>query len=374
MYNKKISDLNEQINLHDEEIERLNEIKEQWSEITTISQGLVDINKALAYDMNFVSKVLSGNVELINSVSNNMKSLFMDKSETEDEQKKYQDLQETINDIIESYNLQDISYEQARQQILNTLQIEYPELFAKYNSEIDKVEEIIEKKLENADTTKTTSDNINDTVDKSNEKILESYTVLQEDLVKVFNKLNLMLDEFSKNAQTMAGTISAAISQVQSQINSISSGTVTTTVSVTNTTTDDSKNNKNNSLNKKKTKTAGKSHSGLELGYIGEGNLSQDKKDFKYIALSELSDNEIVRVLQKGEGVVTEPQVSQIMDNFRKITQAKLPTIIPNNTQANQSVSFNGDIVINNPIGDTQKLAREIKQNFGNTLLQELYK
>lgn len=370
LYDKKIHSLNEQINIYDEEIARLNDIKDYWNQITTDAQGVCDINKAIAYDSDFINKVLASDASLIANVANSMISLYTTKSLYEEQQSDYQKLQNIINETATQYDLEAISYDQARQQISNAIQTYYPEVFEKYGTESEKLQEIIDKKLEDAGITEETSEDINTTVDESNEKLLESYTNLQKDLGEVFGKLNLMLDDFSKNAQNMVNTISSAISQVQSQLSSISTGTTTTTVSVTSSTTSDD----NSSKKKKKTTTkkAGKSHSGLELGYIGESTLSQDKKDFEYIALSELDDNEIVRVLQKGEGVVTEPQISQVMSNFRNLAQVKIPTILPNSVQTSQSVNFNGDIVVQG-VQYANNFAKAIKNQLPNAMLQQLY-
>ena len=81
-----------------------------------------------------------------------------------------------------------------------------------------------------------------------------------------------------------------------------------------------------------------------------------------------------MRILQKGEGVLTESQIQNVMSNFGKIAEFKAPTILPLTKSSNQSVSFTGDIVINNPVGDTNSLARAIKQNLSSNILQELYK
>ena len=89
--------------------------------------------------------------------------------------------------------------------------------------------------------------------------------------------------------------------------------------------------------------------------------------------MNKLSDDEIVRVLQKGEAVLTNGQIENIMSNFGKIAEYKVPTL-PLTKSSNQSVSFTGDIVINNPVGDSSSLARAIKQNLSSNILQELYK
>lgn len=375
LFDKKIHSLNEQINIYDEEIARLNDIKEYWNQITTDAQGVCDINKAIAYDSDFINKVLTSDAGLIANIANSMISLYTTKSLYEEQQSDYQKLQEIINETATQYDLEAIDYQQARQKISSAIQTYYPEVFEKYSTESEKLQEIIDKKLEDAGITEETSEDINTAVDKSNEKLLESYTALQEDLSEVFGKLNLMLDDFSKNAQNMVATISDAISKVQSQLNSLSSPntSMTTTLSVTSSTiTNKTTSSKQNNKKKSTTKTAGKSHSGLELGYIGESTLSQDKKDFKYIALSELKDDEIVRVLQKGEGVTTEGQIQNVMSNFRKITQAKIPTLLPHNIQSSQSVSFNGDIIVQG-VQNVDGLAKAIKTQLPNAMLQQLY-
>ena len=370
VYNNKVTGLNQQIKEYDESIKKLNRIKDKWSVITTNAQGSVDLNKALNYDNDFFNKVLNGDTSLIADIQSNMTNLVSSKDALEEEQEKYQELQDLINDTIDAYELEAISYDLASQKISTSIQTYFPELAGKYNFESGKLQEIITKKGSDAEVTKTSTKNINETVDESNKKLLENYTKFKEDLGKVFEDLNSMLQTYVNNTNTMVTSIATAVSQIQSQINSLSS--LNANISITSDTDADSGGKKND---KKKTKAddAGHSHSGLELGYIG-GSSSNDKEAFKYIALSELKDDEIVRVLQKGEGVVNSPQITQVMDNFRKLAQFKVPTIVPNNPQNNQSVNFTGDIVINNPIGDSSRLAKEIKQNFGSQILQELYR
>ena len=368
IYNKKITDYNQQINLYDEEIKRLNKIKDKWSEITTNAQGTVDLNKALSYDSNFFNKVLTGDISIIDDIQNNMTDLFISKDDLEEKEEKYQRLQSLINDVIKDYELEAIKYEEANKKISELTQLYFPELSSKYSAESSQIQDIIDKKKTNEMTTDTTSKNINTTVEESNKKLLESYTTFKDDLGKIFEDLNAMLQTYSDNTKTMVTSISTAITQLQNQITNLPS--VNTSVSIDSTTVDKSSNK--TSKNKTTVKTAGKSHSGLELGYIGESSTSKDKEAFKYIALNDLKNDEIIRVLQKNEAVLTEGQIQNVMSNFRKLTKVNIPTLLPNNTQSN-SVNFNGDIVVNNPVGDSSKLAREIKQNLGNQLLQQLY-
>lgn len=379
-YEHKLALLNDHVAVFDEEIERLNKIKDRWSRITTEAENLVLINKALLYDSEFVGKILEEDANLMVGISSTYSSLLSQKSMYEDQQEDYTTLQDIINDTVEMYDLEAIGYQEAKQRIKNAIAQYYPEIVSNYENEEETLDRIAEKKLEDAGITEETSETINEVVQKSNKKLLKSYKKLYEGLDEVFEQLNGLLEAYSENTQTMVSTINASISDLRNQLADVQSGvgsvsiTTETTTDVTNPVEASGSSNTKKKKKKKKDKSAGKSHSGLELGYIGETSTSKDKDAFKYIALSELKDNEIVRVLQRGEAVLTDAQITQTMDNFRKLTQFKVPNVISNNSQANQSVNFNGDIVINNPVGDSSKLAREIKQNIGNTFLQELYK
>lgn len=372
LYDNKVFQLNEEIRLHDEEIEQLNRIKENWSWITTEAQGLVDLNQALLYDLQFEEKVLSGNAALVRSIADNMKVYYQEKKTFEEEQKRYEKLQDEINDTATAYELEAIDYEEARLRISNSIKQYYPEIFEKYGEESQKIQEIIDKKMEEAGIQKETSEDINDTVDESNKKLVESYTKLVTDLEGVFKELNSMLSTYASNAQSMANSVAASIAAIKTAMNGLDS--VSDVIDAEKSITEATKSAMKLALNNAKIKGAPKYHSGMELGYIGEGNSSSDKQAFKYIALNELKDDEVISILQKSEGVITPMQVTQTMDNFRKVAEFKMPTIALNNTQPSKSVSFNGDIVINSPVGDSSSLARAIKQNLGNQVLQELYK
>ena len=372
IYNKKLTDYNQQINLYDEEIKRLNKIKDKWSEITTNAQGTVDLNKALSYDSNFFNKVLTGDVSIIDDIQNNMTDLFVSKDDLEEKEEKYQRLQSLINDVIKDYELEAIKYEEANKKISELTQIYFPELASKYSAESSQIQDIIDKKKTNETTTDTTSKNINTTVEESNKKLIESYTTFKDDLGKIFEDLNAMLQTYADNTKTMVTSISTAITQLQNQITNLPS--VNASVSIdSNTTVDKSSNKTSSNKNKTTVKTAGKSHSGLELGYIGEGNLSQDKKDFKYLALTKLKDDEVVRVLQKNEAVLTEGQLQNVMSNFRKLTKVNVPTVPIANSQSNKSVNFNGDIIVQD-VQNPHSFAKAIRNQLPNIMFQELYK
>lgn len=384
-YEHKLSLLNDHVKVYDEEIKRLNKIKDRWSRINTEAENLVLINKALLYDSGFIGKVLEEDSNFMLGISSTYSSLLSQKASYEDQQEDYTTLQDIINDTVEMYDLEAIGYEEAKQRIKNAIVQYYPEIVANYENEEDALERVATKKLEDAGVTEETSEDIYEIAKKSNKKLLKNYKKLSEGLDEVFVHLNELLAAYSKNTQTMVDTISTSIDDLRKQLSAIQSEVDGTTITTETTTTtinaaesSGSKNNTKNTSNKKKKKkknkeeSAGKSHSGLELGYIGESSISKDKEAFRYIALNDLKNDEIVRVLQKNEAVLTEGQVAQTMSNFRKLTQIKVPTIVPNATQ-NKLVNFNGDIVVNG-VQDTNSFAKALKTQLPQTILQELYK
>lgn len=374
LFDNKIAILNRQIKDHDEEIKQLNRIKENWSWIATEAQGVVDINKALIYDSQFEQKVLSGNAELLKTLSNNMATLYSDKQTYEDSKKRYEKLQDLINDTATEYELEAIGYEEARQKISTAIREYYPEVFEKYGTESDKIDKIIDKKLKDANVTKESNSNMVYEVKSSNKKILKSYNKLLSDLDEVFSELNNLMQTYVDNTRNMSNNISDIISTIKRNIESINNiETVDINVDIKEKLplTEEIP-NAPKKTKKSKIQTAGESHSGMELGYIGDGNLSSEKKTFKYIALNELKDNEIVRILQRGEGVVNSAQVQNIMSNFNKLSQVKTPTLLPH-TQTNKSVNFNGDIIVQE-VQDVDNFAKQVKTQLPQLMMQELYK
>lgn len=387
-YEHKLALLNDHVKVYDEEIKRLNKIKDRWSRINTEAENLVLINKALLYDSGFIGKVLEEDSNFMVGISSTYSSLLSQKSMYEDQQEDYTTLQDIINDTVEMYDLEAIGYEEAKQRIKNAIVQYYPEIVANYENEEDALERVATKKLEDAGVTQETSEDIYETAKKSNKKLLKNYKKLSDGLDEVFVHLNELLAAYSKNTQTMVDTISTSIDDLRKQLSAIQSeidGTTITTETITTNDSAKSSNSKNTTKNtskdtssnkkkkKKKNESAGKSHSGLELGYIGESSISRDKDAFKYIALSELKNDEIVRVLQQGEAVLTDGQIHNVMENFRKVTQVKIPTLLPNNMQSSKSVNFNGDIVVNG-VQDTNSFAKALKTQLPQTIIQELYK
>ena len=128
--------------------------------------------------------------------------------------------------------------------------------------------------------------------------------------------------------------------------------------------------------------TMGKKHSGMASGYVGE---SEKKDAFKYIALSELKPEEIPTVLLKGEAVLSQEDISNVLSNMKNsliggisigtnlASDINLNTIKQKPESVNKTFEFNGDIVLNN-VQSPDTLVRQLKDEFLIRLDQEFYK
>jgi len=118
----------------------------------------------------------------------------------------------------------------------------------------------------------------------------------------------------------------------------------------------------------------GKSHKGMELGYIGNTIQSQDA--FRIIALDTLKPDEIIRVLKINEAVLTEMQQSNILNNVLNSYKAGINTAMSAVTSKQSSspvFQFTGDIHLHE-VQHVDELANEIVTNFIPLVNQELHK
>jgi len=359
MFERKISLLGKQSSSYDDEIYRLNEIKNNWSNISGDTQDSMNIDKAVAYDPDFKNNVLTSDAPLLTSISSDYQSLMQQRSIYEEQQADYQKLQEEINEIIRKYEEEGISYEESRKRISLALQTYYPELLTNFESESGTLDKIIENKITDATVSEETS-----------ALMLENYKKFFGEMTVIFDDLNDLLDKFAHNTQDMVNATSHAISTLRDALQ----GTFTEANSVASA--------KNALLGfsvgsavLRGMQGVGKSHSGMELGYPGESSTSKNKENFKVLALDKLEPNELIRIIKKGEGIVTDGQINTVMSNFKNLAEVKIPTVTPLQKQTtNQSLNFNGDIIVQSNGENVNTLAHKIKTQLPNSFLQELSK
>ena len=220
---------------------------------------------------------------------------------------------------------------------------------------------------------------INDAWEATKTKLEEELGFIQENQIVAKDEESVILGErleniktFSERAAKYLKEITAALSQAeskQSELNKVSAENAKI----------EAKNSKVNNKTKTVTvETMGEKHSGLESGFVGESK-SEKKNTFKYIALSELKPDEIPSLLLKGEAVLSQENISNVLNNMKSsfvsgINQgANLSAIRQKSDVINKTVEFNGDIILNG-VENPNSLAKTIKMQLPNALMQELYK
>lgn len=122
---------------------------------------------------------------------------------------------------------------------------------------------------------------------------------------------------------------------------------------------------------------AGKSHSGMELGYIDKSMGGAEKDLFSTMTLRPLKPNEIPRILEIGEGVVTEAQQLNATNNMKLaynsgLTAGQMQSLL---TTQNNSSSFDINIerLMLPEVNNANTFVTALK-NIGSVYTQELYK
>ena len=365
LFNRKITLLEHQNNLYDDEIKKLNDIKKQWTDMVDDIQDMINLNEALTYDTDFIQKVLSNDYSLIASISGEYRNLLETKSNYEDQQEDYEELKDQINEVIKLYEREEMVFTEANRRIISAIQTYFPEILTKYQKESSEIENIMDNKIEDSEISSLT-----------NEEMLESYTFFLKKMQNIFKDLSTILEGFKGNTFDMSNSVKAALSSIQSEIQStINAMNSISSIKSSSISVGAVAGIKLGSTGGINLKTVGKSHSGMELGTIRKNmnNGSGSNSDFKALCLSELESDEILRVLKVGENVLTSDQTNNIMANFKNLASIKIPTLPLRNQEIRKSVEFNGDIVIQG-VQDVNGLSRAIKNQLPSAFLQELYK
>ena len=234
------------------------------------------------------------------------------------------------------------------------------------------------KEIESIEKRVKTVKTINDAWEETRTKLEEELGFIKENQILAKDEESVILGErlenikiFSEKAAKYLREITAALSQAESkqiELNKVSDKNAKIEAS-------NSKTSKNKAV--VTVETMGEKHSGIESGYVGE---SSNKKDtFKYIALSELDPDEVPSLLLKGEAVLTQDNISNILSNMNNsfisgINQGvDLSAIKEKSDTIHKTIEFNGDIIIQGT-ENPNSLAQAIKMQLPNALMQELYK
>lgn len=347
----------------DVQIESLNDYKERLDNIFNSMDkilGLQDL--ASTFGVGFIERVLAGDNDAISEMESAYNEVYSDELSLQKRIEQYDIDIEKINTIADTWNGSVTTIEKAKKKI--------QEVVTNNEKEIKS----IDQRIKSAEDLATTWDKkkisleedlglINESHDKAKEK---EYNILQE---RIKN-----LKEFAEQASGYLSQIQTALGQAETAKKKIEE----TKDKVTKSAIDIVANSVGKTIGGAlgQIGTMGKSHEGMELGYIGE-NSSVTKDNFKYIALSKLKPDEVPRILQNKEAVLTALQQQTVMDNmqtaFYSGLQHNVRPIPITQAKSNRSIALNGDIVLQG-VQDTDTLAKCISRDFLVKLDQEMYK
>ena len=354
----------------DTQINSLELYKERIDSITSSYENMLQLQTLISmFGEDATDRLMSGDLSIIDEMQNLYNETTSQATSLQLQIKANEAAIEQIETYAEKWNGSSKTIATAKQLIEQTV--------SNNTKEIESIQQ-------RTDTVKT----INDAWEETRLKLEEELGFIQENQIIAKDDEEIVLQErleniksFSEKASAYLKQISNALSQAESkqaELNKISEGSV-----------NKSPNNKtNNKINNKVTpqiKTMGKKHSGIASGYVGESNKRDNKDKFKYIALNELKPDEIPSLLLKGEAVLNNDQISNVLDNMKnalisginlvpEITpKVDLSSIKSRTESSSKTIEFNGDIVLNG-VQNTDSLAKQIKNNFLIKLDQEFYK
>ena len=353
VYNNAIDDLDKQIealqNKKDEalndidlQIESLQDYKEQIDGIVSKYQEMLNLQSLMTtFGADIVQRIMAGDTSVIDEMTTKHvdKSVEIDNKQAEIDSNN-EDIK-AIQDLVKEWEA-------------SPTKIEYAQIAIK---------KVTENNATELEATKKRTETVGEMAKKWSDtelSIKKDLGLINTNHTTATEEEKTILETRLKNIQSFASQASAELQSVQSTLAALQSAKA--------------------ELDKESggsgiapDDAVGNSHSGMKLGYIGETSDSKDA--FKYIALNELKPDEVPRILQIGEAVLTKLQQANIMQNMQSAFVSGIKYNIPkNNIQPIQrTYNINGDIVLQN-VNDVQTLAQSIKNTFLTRLDQELYK
>lgn len=322
-YNLQIANLEDQVNTYDEEIARLNLIKDTFSKIKTDVEGTIALGKAAIYDAEFYNKVLASDAELIQSISDSYSSLLTNKSSLEDEQSNLSTAESLIDDIIRRHSEGLISEEEANKLIAEVEKKYAVENEVTIESCVEASKKVAKLIIADVFTIKESSEEKSEDVNKSNEEIAESYESLYTSMADLFDQMGQLTNDLAQKFAAMASSITASIFSMKNGLTELASS--------------------KNCI----------------------ASFSVNPK------LNKISDEQLDKISNVGINLA-QGIIGSVSPNIGKLTTTT-PNVTTKNSTSNNSVSFTGDIVINST-GDVNSLSKDIVTQLPGAMLQTIYK
>lgn len=390
LYDKAVAELQKQIEDYekirdalledyDEELNRLNELKDSWSEIISRIEALAMINEfKLQFGDSTLTRIIDGSdtstintiTEWVTSVQSELDGLNVDKQNLED-------VVDTLQLIVDSYEDGSINVDTAMTKIdavvaqhtttITTLNQQHVESVIDLSNEYKKSAETLGDATEElSDDTENSHNRIRTAVVKACLQIQSSYNNLADfmssfrasmlsDMYDIGDAASDMADSIADSATSASGALGDINTDVpqepasSSSIGAMISNGLSTVIGF---------------LFK---------HDGMKSGLVSKDQSEVNKDSiFKRIALDDLKANEVPAVLQVGEAVLTKQQQDRVVHNM--VTGVDYGMRFAQGVNKTSNVNINIPEIHVHEVQNADTLAKEIAQSFKTRMIQEVRK
>lgn len=392
LYNKAVSELEAQINSYektrdallkdyDKELNRLNDLKDYWSEIISRIESLAIINEfKLKFGDSTLTRIIDGtdtstirNIEeWVLAVQSELDTLNIEKGNLED-------VIDTCELVVKSYEDGSIDIDTAMHKIDSVVE-QYTQSITSLNQEhIESVIDLSSQYKDSLFNFGASEEELSDSTEDSHNQIRSAIAKACTQIKKTYTSLSSFMSSFRSDMISDIRSIGDAASKMANDIASSASNANSALGSI----------NTNPPAQETPTKTATIGtviatglatvigllfkHDGMESGLVAKDQSEANRDSiFKRIALDDLKANEVPAVLQVGEAVLTKKQQNNVVHNM--IAGVDYGMKAAQGINRNSSVNINIPEIHVHEVQNADALAREITRSFKTRMMQEVRK
>ena len=390
LYNKAIAELEKQITDYekvrdallkdyDDEINRLNDLKDVWSEVISKIESLAMINEfKLQFGDGTLTRIIDGQdtstihniTEWVSTIQGELDTLNIKKGNLED-------VIATCELIVDSYEDGSINVDAAMNK-MDSVVAEYTKSMTALNQ--GHVNSIIELSSEYKSALfdfSVSEENLTKDTESSSNKMKNVVSRACSHIKNAYSVLSTFVSSFRTDMIENLRSISAAASQMASDVAN-SAANANNAIGSINTNPPPPQDDNNTKTGLGIITGLGiliglLFHDGMESGFVSK-NKSEANRDsiFKRIALNDLKANEVPAVLQVGEAVLTKKQQANVVHNM--VAGVDYGMRFAHGVNNTSNVNINIPEIHVHEVQNADVLAKEITKSFKTRMIQEVRK
>ena len=391
LYDKAVAELQKQIEDYekirdalledyDEELNRLNDLKDSWSEIISRIESLAMINEfKLQFGDSSLTRIIDGSdtstikniTDWVTEVQGELDGLNVEKQNLED-------VVDTLQLIVDSYEDGSIDVDTAMTKINEVVAQHTATITALNQQHIESVIDLSNEYKNSIATFSSSEEELSKDTENSNNKIRtaiakacsqikNSYSSLAEFISSFKSDIVNNMRNISDAASDMARSIADSAASANSSLSNIDTSVPDTPAS------DNKPSTGTGILTGLITIIGALFHDGMESGFAAKNQTEANRNSvFKRIALEDLKANEVPAILQVGEAVLTKKQQANVVSN--------MVTGVDYGMRCAQGINKTSNVNINIPeihvheVQNADALAKEITKSFKARMIQEVRK